>query len=96
MRDWARVRKWDVHIHCDQHFQSGMFRIFVCRFDLVSGPLWWCRLGILNAMPMWALERHGTGGEIERERELVYLCRVSGVGVRKYDIHFLMLLSRSR
>ena len=31
------VRKWDMHIHCDQHFESGMFEIFVCHFDLVLG-----------------------------------------------------------
>ena len=29
----VRVRKWDVHIHCDQQFQSAMFEISVCLFD---------------------------------------------------------------
>ena len=34
------VRKWDVHIHCDQHFQFSVFEILVLfSFDLVFGPV---------------------------------------------------------
>ena len=36
----VRVRKWDVHIHCDQHFQFSVFEILVLfSFDLVFGPV---------------------------------------------------------
>ena len=36
----ARVRKWDMHIHCDQHFQFSVFEILVLfSFDLVFGPV---------------------------------------------------------
>ena len=36
----VRVRKWDVHIHCDQHFQFSVFEILVrFSFDLVLGPM---------------------------------------------------------
>ena len=34
------VSKWDVHIHCDQHFQFSVFEILVLfSFDLVFGPV---------------------------------------------------------
>ena len=36
----VRVRKWDVHIHCGQHFQFSVFEILVLfSFDLVFGPV---------------------------------------------------------
>ena len=39
-RAQVRVRKWDVHIHCDQHFQFSVFEILVLfSFDLVFGPV---------------------------------------------------------
>ena len=30
-RVMARVMKWDVHVQCNQHFQSGMFEICIVR-----------------------------------------------------------------
>jgi len=36
----GRVRKWDMHIHCDQYFQFRVFEILVVSsFDLVFGPV---------------------------------------------------------
>ena len=60
----ARVRKWDVHIHCNQHFQSGMFEIFVVVliwYRVRSGGVCWaswmaCRCGLWKGMEQGARE----------------------------------------
>ena len=66
------VRKWDVHIHCNQHFQSGMFEISI--FFLIWYRVRCGGVGLASwmGMPMRAVEGHGTGerarGRKERDR----------------------------